>query len=106
MDWVAQLALDTGATRTLISEAVLLTMGYQPGDSDDHAEILTASGIENSPIVELRSIEALEVRRTHWPVLAHPLPSDAGIHGLLGLDFLRGMRLSLDFQKGLVQLFT
>jgi predicted aspartyl protease len=99
-----RLALDTGATRTVISAAVMVAMGYEPTQSVEHVEILTASGTEMAPVIELRSIKALGVRRTHWPVISHTLPSETGVHGLLGLDFLRGARLSLDFQGGTIEL--
>jgi hypothetical protein len=37
-------------------------------------------------------------------VLSHTLPSSATIDGLLGLDFLRGQMLSIDFRQALVSL--
>lgn len=37
-------------------------------------------------------------------VLAHDLPASAGIDGLLGLDFFRGLALTLDFRAGRIDL--
>ncbi len=34
------------------------------------------------------------------PVLAHTLPPSAGVDGVLGLDFLRGQLLTIDFPNG------
>ena len=39
-----------------------------------------------------------------FPVLAHTLPPSAGVDGLLGLDFVRGGRLTVDFRAGHVTL--
>jgi hypothetical protein len=36
----------------------------------------------------------------NFPVLGHTLPPSAGVDGLLGLDFLRGQSLTLDFRSG------
>jgi hypothetical protein len=32
------------------------------------------------------------------------LPESAQFHGLLGLDFLRGTRLTIDFRRGEIEL--
>jgi hypothetical protein len=37
-------------------------------------------------------------------VLSHALPPTTGIDGLLGLDFLRGSVLTIDFQNGQIDL--
>jgi hypothetical protein len=37
-----------------------------------------------------------------FSVLAHTLPPSAGVDGLLGLDFLRGQVLTVDFRSGRV----
>jgi hypothetical protein len=34
------------------------------------------------------------------PILAHTLPADAGIDGVLGLDFFQGLILTIDFRAG------
>lgn len=64
----------------------------------------TGSGIEFVPRLPLLKIMALGEERAGLPVLAHTLPPSAGVDGLLGLDFLRGMRLTLNFRKGQVSL--
>ncbi len=38
------------------------------------------------------------------PIVCHTLPSSAVIDGLLGLDFLRGQSLTIDFRNGLLTL--
>ena len=48
----------------------------------------------------ISKIEALGRELTQLPVLAHTLPPSAGVDGVLGLDFLRGQLLSIDFRNG------
>jgi hypothetical protein len=42
--------------------------------------------------------------RSFFPVLAYTLPPSLGVDGLLGLDFLRGLNLTLDFREGRMSL--
>ena len=37
-------------------------------------------------------------------VVCHTLPPSAGVDGLLGLDFLRNSRLTIDFRSGQIVL--
>jgi hypothetical protein len=50
--------------------------------------------------VPLEKVAALGLERTAFSVLAHTLPPSAGVDGLLGLDFLRGQVLTVDFRSG------
>ena len=49
-------------------------------------------------------IRALGQERTNFPLLGHTLPPSASIDGLLGLDFLRGQVLNIDFRQGTISL--
>ncbi|MDE2842501.1 MAG: retropepsin-like aspartic protease [Chloroflexota bacterium] len=100
----ARLALDTGATQTLISKETVQFLGYDVDEPVETIELVTASGEETSPVIAIRMIEALEQARRDLPVLCHNLPSGAPFDGLLGLDFFRGQRLTLDFREGLITL--
>ena len=64
----------------------------------------TGSGIEFAPRVMLEKLVALGRIRPGFPVLGHTLPPSAGVDGLLGLDFLRGQSLTVDFRVGQVTL--
>ena len=44
------------------------------------------------------------MHRIGFPLLAKALPPEAGVDGLLGLDFLRGHVLTLDFRTGVLTL--
>ena len=101
---ILQLALDTGATTTLINVAMLVAIGYDPGLSSDRVQVTTGSGVEFAPRVELQRLTALGLERYGLQVLAHTLPPSSGVDGLLGLDFFRGLRLSVDFRAGQLRL--
>ena len=64
----------------------------------------TGSGVEFVPRVSLDKIVALGQERTTFPVLGHTLPPSAGIDGVLGLDFVRGQTLTVDFRTGTITL--
>jgi predicted aspartyl protease len=97
---VLRLALDTGATATLINVGMLVALGYDPASAPDRTQVTTGSGVEYAPRITLRRIRALGLVRQRMTVLAHTLPPSAGVDGLLGVDFLRGEKLSIDFKKG------
>ena len=97
---VLQLALDTGATGTLVNVGMLVAVGYDPALAPDRFQVTTGSGVEFVPRVKLDKIMTLGQERTGFPVLGHTLPPSAGVDGLLGLDFFRGQSLTLDFRAG------
>ena len=101
---VLRLALDTGATRTLIDSAALVAIGYDPAASTDHVQVSTGSGVESSAIVEIKRIVALGHDRQSFFVLSHKLPPTLSVDGVLGLDFMRGLSLTIDFRTGQVTL--
>jgi predicted aspartyl protease len=101
---VLRLALDTGATVTMVNVAPLATVGYDPSLVPDRVQVTTGSGVEFVPKIQVARLRALGQERAAFPILSHTLPPSAGIDGLLGLDFFRGRRLELDFLRGLVSL--
>ena len=103
-DAVVSLALDTGATATVMDYGVLVTLGYDPALAPERVRITTGSGVEYAPRVSVRRIEALGQDRAPFDILAHTLPPSASVYGLLGLDFFRQRRLIIDFRDGRIEL--
>jgi predicted aspartyl protease len=99
---VLRLALDTGATATLVNNAVLVGVGYDPALAPTRVQVTTGSGVEYVPRVTLSRIRALGQERVDFDVLGHTLPPSAGVDGPLGLDFLRGQSVTIDFRTGRV----
>jgi predicted aspartyl protease len=101
---VLRLALDTGATGTMMNVAPLAAVGYDPSLAPDRVQVTTGSGVEFAPRISVARISALGQERGDFPVLAHTLPPSTSVDGLLGLDFLRGQALSIDFRRGTISL--
>jgi predicted aspartyl protease len=99
-----RLALDTGATGTLVNADMLVLIGLDPAASGDRTRITTGSGVEYVARVVVPRIDALGIARESLPVLCHTLPPTTQIDGLLGLDFLRDRKLTIDFKAGIVRL--
>jgi hypothetical protein len=96
--------LDTGATRTMINEHHAVFLGYDPAAAPERVEMTTASSIEHAPLITVDRLEALGHIRTSFLILSHTLPNKADVDGVLGLDFFRGRKLTLDFRIGLLTL--
>ena len=101
---ILRLALDTGATGTLVNVGMLMVVGCDPAVSTDSVQVTTGSGVELVRRVELDGIRALGVSRKGFSVLGHSLPPSSGIDGLLGLDFFRDQSLTIDFRRGEITL--
>lgn len=101
---VLRLALDTGASTTMISIAPLVTAGYDPALAGERVQVTTAAGVEFVPRLEVERLSSLGCDRADLAILGHTLPPSAGIDGLLGLDFLRGQQLNIDFREGAITL--
>ncbi|HUT34787.1 MAG TPA: retropepsin-like aspartic protease [Planctomycetota bacterium] len=98
------LALDTGAVNSVLNWQTATLLGYDPAGIPERVRIVGATGEVWVPRLGLSRVEALGQERLNFPFLCHTLPPAAGIDGLLGLDFLRGHRLTLDFREGLIGL--
>lgn len=101
---VARLALDTGATHTAVNSSLLLRLGYHPLASPNRVQVTTGSGVEYVPIVKISQLHALRNERSDFDVMAHTFPTSATVDGVLGLDFLRGHILTVDFRGGQISL--
>lgn len=103
-DMMVQLAVDTGASSTVIGWNSLKLVGYGPTNAFGQVHMTTGSGTELAPKTKLAQIETLGKRRRGFSVIAHDLPPTATVDGLLGLDFFRKSRLTIDFRKNFVRL--
>jgi hypothetical protein len=97
-------AVDTGSTRTAVAGHVLQLLGNQEPPVAERRRARTGSGETRAGLVSVRRIQALGQVRTDFPVLWLPLAPAVMIDGLLGLDFFRGLVLTLDFARGRITL--
>lgn len=68
---VLRLALDTGATSTMINVGPLATVGYDPSLVPGRVQVTTGSGIEFVPRLPISQLNALGRQRFAFPVLSH-----------------------------------
>jgi hypothetical protein len=100
----ATMILDTGATTTCLSPKVLRLVGHDPSMAIGQAQLITGSGVSTVPLVMVNRLSALGQHAIGLRVLARNLPLSAAADGLLGLDFLRGHVLTIDFSQGQISL--
>lgn len=99
----AKLIFDTGATTTLISSSVARFVGLDPSASIRRVRMATGTAVGLAPIVVATRLGALGRNVFGFPVIVHDLPPSAAVDGLLGLDFLRNSRVTIDFVIGQIE---
>ncbi len=99
-----KMALDTGATYTMIPWKVARALGLNPEISERRVNITTASGIESVPLVSLKSITLFDKKVENIDVVIHDLPPMSYVDGLLGLSFLKKFEVYLNFRKGILEI--
>lgn len=101
---MAKFVVDTGASYTLISNAVANDLGINLGANPKTLPFQTANGLINAPVTRLESISigGLEIR--NLAIAIHDALPDPNIAGLLGLNFLSNFKMDIDTQKGLLHL--
>lgn len=101
--WIIYLpvALDTGATTTILPADILADLGYDPGSPAlSRTRMITGSGIEYAPCIAVKSIHVGGENLDNVEVLCHDLPAEAGIDGLLGINFLMNFDLTIEYSSG------
>ena len=96
---LVRLALDTGATTTMIPPKAALAVGLNPARCTAFRETLTASGKEFIPLVVVPQLRIFESTFRNVSVACHELPAESPIDGLLGLDILSRLRAVIDLPK-------
>ena len=82
-----KMALDTGATYTVIPPKAALAIGCDPSRAKRRIQMVTASGVEHVPVVVIPKITCLGVEVAKLEAVCHDLPPSM-VEGLLGLNFL------------------
>jgi Aspartyl protease/Domain of unknown function (DUF4124) len=100
----AQLLLDTGADRTLISPRTLQAAGVPITRPVGTGTITGATGTDRINYVVVDSLEVGEARVGRMPVGSYELAGTGSGDGLLGRDFLDQFKITFDAGKGEVHL--
>ena len=95
--------VDTGASMVTIPSATALELGLSIGSRNPMRKILTASGVQYAPEVNLiaLSIEGWEVNDVKALVL--DIPNQPNL-GLLGLNYLHRFRMDINTEAGILLL--
>jgi hypothetical protein len=97
----ANLLLDTGASRTMISSRIAKLLRLQPMGSGRGYGI---GGVVTVSTARVDSVKLGEMERQNLLVMIHDFSPDPSYEGLLGFDFLSHFHMSLDLQKSLLVL--
>jgi clan AA aspartic protease (TIGR02281 family) len=101
--------LDTGATFTCVDDALAERLGLQ----EQRGQVAIGAGVGGAGRVRLVRMDSLRIgearveRMTACVLDLQALRSiGTGVHGLVGLNFLKSFRVTLDFQRNVVGLQT
>jgi hypothetical protein len=93
------LALDTGASNTIIDLAALIILGYEIKDSVRTVEFETAKGELTAHVFVVKEITALGITRHNMEICSYDFFNNnifSDMHGVLGLDFVRDCKVCID----------
>lgn len=100
----AKFVVDTGASYTLISNALARELAIDLGTNSKTMPFQTANGLINAPVTNLDSITVGGMEIRDLPAAVHDAVPDSQVAGLLGLNFLSNFRMDIDTQKGVIHL--
>lgn len=101
----ARLILDTGADITILSHALALDLGLFPSAAGPTVTLNTVGGQVRADVIRVGSVSVGAAEARDVLAVIHDLPdAPTGIDGLLGLTFLDKFVVTVDAQKGELQL--
>jgi clan AA aspartic protease (TIGR02281 family) len=99
-----KVALDTGATYTMIPWEIAEALGYKPEVLKERVTLITASGVETAPVIEIKRVTFLDESIDNVQVVCHDLPPRSYVTGLLGSSFLKHFKIIIDYPKGMLEI--
>jgi len=84
---VASLALDTGASTTMLNAGILRAAGYDPARGSE-TRLITGSTTLTARLLMIDRLDAAGQSVENFEVVCHDLPEESELDGLLGLNFL------------------
>ncbi len=88
------------SNRTVISRTTLIHLGYDPTRSEESVEIVSVTDVQRRSLVQLNRLSALGVHRLGMTVVAQEFPEEIEFDGVIGLDFFRDTKLTINFRAG------
>lgn len=96
--------LDTGATRSSIRPKWLEAIGIDLSRPTSQVNVRGVIGVGRASCYELPTLSALGRILNRMTIIAQEYPRSVTVDGLLGLDFLRGQILTINFSRGRIVL--
>jgi len=98
------MVLDTGATYSMMPWFIAEELGYDPASTKKRIAIQTANGQIHVPMITIDSVRVIGKTVEHCDMLVHNLPESSRVDGLIGLNFLKQFKLTIDFKEGILTL--
>lgn len=101
------LAVDTGASHSVVDLTALLLMGFTMRDVIRIVQLETGKGMVDAYIFKLPNLKALGKTVYEMEICAYDFIGNAvfaDFDGVLGLDFLKGSTLTIDFRNSTISL--
>ena len=103
--WDVECLLDTGTSITIISSAVLDSLGYGAHMGKTQRDVIGPGGVSVPGYTIDVALELMGLRlRTHEVLAQDILPDTYGVEGLIGMDVVEGRLLTIDGRVGTVRL--
>jgi predicted aspartyl protease len=96
------LALDTGASHTVIDLSTMLLAGYDLKDAIKIVELETGKGNIDAYVFKVNKFKSLDITRAEMEICSYDFLANnllLEIHGVLGLDFFKNTDLFISFKK-------
>ena len=94
------MVLDTGSAETVVIPEVLDQLGYSARTADRITVMRSAVGREQGYLIRVHRFACLGYQFSEFQLHAHDLPDGWGVHGLVGLSFLRHFHCELRIMEG------
>lgn len=92
------LALDTGATSTLVSSDIINALGYEV-IADKKIRLIMGGGVDYAQQVTVQKLNVADQQVKNLTVTCFNLPQESGLDGLLGLNFLRHFDTEINYSN-------
>lgn len=97
---IFQFLLDTGASMTMVPRKVFEKTGCLGNVIQRSVPIHTASGSISVDIIRVECIEVLGQTVNDLEIIVYDIFPGARVEGLLGLNFLKNFKTTIDFPRG------
>lgn len=99
-----RLGLDTGASHTCIQPELLVRLGQDISRPTNWIKMTFGTETKTLPMFPVDAIRALGNVKENLLVVSHALPDALNLDGLLGIDFPKGLDLTISFRSATLDL--